>query len=129
MFCAAWIITLMAYQGESSADNDSSEATAGVATVASNQRVAITAKAGTFEPAEVHLVQGVPAVLEFTRLVDGGCMNAVRMPWMEEVVDLPMNEKVEIAVDTSMTGEFSYSCWMNMVFGKVVIDNADEPAC
>jgi len=48
------------------------------------------------------------------------------MPWMEEAVDLPMNEMVEIPVDTSMTGVFSYSCWMNMVSGEVVIDEADE---
>ena len=92
---------------------------------ASTQRVAITAKAGTFEPAEVRLVQGVPAVLEFTRVVDSPCMRAVRMPWMEEAVDLPMNEKVEILVDTSLTGVFSYSCGMDMVFGDVVIDKAD----
>jgi plastocyanin domain-containing protein len=52
-------------------------------------------------------------------------MKAVRMPWMEEAVDLPKNEPVEIAVDTSMTGVFSYACAMGMVFGKVVIDRAD----
>ena len=78
-----------------------------------------------FEPAEVRLVQGVPAVLEFTRVVDSICMQAVRMPWLDEAVNLPLNENVEIAVDTSMTGVFSYHCWMNMVSGDVVIDRAD----
>ncbi len=92
---------------------------------ASTQRVAIIAKAGMFEPTEVRLVQGLPAVLEFARAVDSTCMQAVQMPWMQEPVNLPMNERVEISVDTSMTGVFSYSCWMNMVFGKVVIDKAD----
>jgi plastocyanin domain-containing protein len=51
-------------------------------------------------------------------------MEAVRMPWMDEAVDLPMNETIEISVDTSLTGVFSYACWMDMVFGDVVIDKA-----
>ena len=41
---------------------------------------------------------------------------------MKEAVDLPMHEPVEIAVDTTRAGTFTYSCWMNMVFGRVVID-------
>ena len=36
-----------------------------------------------------------------------------------------MSEKVATTVDTSNTGNFSYACWMDMVFGKVVIDAAD----
>jgi plastocyanin domain-containing protein len=52
-------------------------------------------------------------------------MEAVRMPWMEEAVDLPMNQRVEILVDTSMTGVFTYACGMDMVFGDVIIDEAE----
>jgi hypothetical protein len=37
-------------------------------------------------------------------------------------VVLPLNETIEIPVDTSMTGVFSYACAMGMVFGEVVID-------
>jgi plastocyanin domain-containing protein len=86
------------------------------------QRVAIKADVGKFEPAEVRLKQGVPAILEFTRVADSECVNAVRMPWMSEPVNLPMNQRVEIPVDTSKAGTFTYSCWMNMVHGKVVIE-------
>ena len=85
-------------------------------------RVAIQAVDGAFEPAVVHLKQGVPGVLEFTRVVDSECVNAVRMPWMKEAIDLPLNEKVEIPVDTSKAGTFTYGCWMNMVFGRVTVD-------
>ena len=58
----------------------------------------------------------------FTRVEESDCVNAVRMPWMKKAVDLPLNEPVEIEVDTSKAGTFSYSCWMNMVFGRVIID-------
>jgi plastocyanin domain-containing protein len=125
--CCAWlIISLTGCESVPSVGNASSADSSSVAAVARTQRVAISASAGKFEPAVVHLVRGVPAVLEFTRVVESRCMQAVRMPWMEEAVDLPMNEMVEIPVDTSMTGVFSYSCWMNMVSGEVVIDEADE---
>jgi plastocyanin domain-containing protein len=116
LFCAAWIISLLASAAGPSAT--------GISVAASIQRVAIIAQAGRFEPAEVHLVQGVPAILEFTRIVDSACMKAVRMPWLETAVDLPLNETVEIPVDTSMTGVFSYACAMDMVFGEVMIHGA-----
>jgi plastocyanin domain-containing protein len=85
-------------------------------------RASIKVVAGAYEPAEVHLKKGVPGILEFTRVAESDCVNAVKMPWMKEAVDLPLNQKVEIPVDTSKAGTFTYSCWMNMVFGKVTID-------
>jgi plastocyanin len=75
-----------------------------------------------FEPAEVRLKQGKPGFLVFTRESDRECVNAVRMPWMTEAQDLPKDQPVSIRVDTSQAGTFSYACWMNMVFGRVVID-------
>lgn len=119
------ILVLSACASEPRVANPAFTTTTSAVAGASTQRVAIIAKAGMFEPTEVRLVQGLPAVLEFTRAVDSTCMQAVQMPWMQEPVNLPMNERVEISVDTSMTGVCSYSCWMNMVFGKVVIDKAD----
>jgi plastocyanin domain-containing protein len=118
------VITFATCKVDSSAQASSAETTNASAAV-DPQRVVVKARAGRFEPAEIHLIQGVPAVLEFTRVADSECMKAVRMPWMNEPVTLPLNEKVEIPVDTSMTGVFSYSCWMNMVFGEVVIEEAD----
>jgi plastocyanin len=94
-------------------------ASAGAANVVTVQ---IRATDSGFEPAEVHLEQGKPGVLVFTRTTDRECVNAVRMPWMDEAVDLPKNQPVTFQVDTSKAGTFSYTCWMTMVFGRVVID-------
>lgn len=92
------------------------------------QRVAIRATAEGFEPAEVHVTQGKPAVLEITRTVASSCVDAVTMPWREKAYDLPLNEPVDIVIpDTSKSGTFVYSCWMNMVHGKVVIDPTSPP--
>jgi plastocyanin domain-containing protein len=87
------------------------------------QHVKIKATMAGFEPAEVHLKQGRPAVLEFTRVDETKCVDAVKMPWLERPTDLPLNQTVEIPVpDTSKAGTFTYACWMNMVFGRVVVD-------
>lgn len=122
--CAAWVLTLAACASQPAAGPTAAVTTPSSPAAIPTQRVAILAKAGAFEPAKVRLVQGVPAVLEFTRVAESACMEAVRMPWMDEAVDLPMNETIEISVDTSLTGVFSYACWMDMVFGDVVIDKA-----
>lgn len=87
-------------------------------------RVSIQASKKGFEPAHVNLVQGRPGILEFTRVDDGECVSAVRMPWKAETVDLPTGEKVAIPVDTSKAGTFAYGCWMNMMFGRVTIEPA-----
>jgi len=117
ILCATWLVAFSECQFLRSQDSAGAAAT---------QRISIVVREEAFDPAEVHLTEGVPAVLEFTRVVESGCMNAVKMPWMEEAVDLPLNETVEIPVDPSMNGDFSYSCWMDMVHGNVAIVPADD---
>ena len=71
----------------------------------------------------VRFTQGRPAIMEFTRVDDARCANAVKMPWRPEPYDLPKDTKVEIVIpDTSKAGTFSYACWMNMLHGRVFID-------
>lgn len=92
------------------------------------QRVAIEATAKGFEPAEVHVEQGRPAVLVFTRTVESSCVDAVKMPWREQAYDLPLNQPINVVIpDTSKAGEFSYACWMDMVHGRVIVDAASPP--
>lgn len=91
------------------------------------QRVAIRVTAEGFVPKEVHLQQGRPGFLLFTREVESECLNAVRMPWMAKAAPLPLRETVTIQIpDMSQPGEFSYACWMDMVYGTVVIDSAPD---
>jgi plastocyanin len=121
--CAAWIIIIL---GACKSTSNAGEASSIVSNdIATTQRVLVTVMAGRFDPAEVQLTMGTPAVLEFKRVVEGTCMQKLKMPWMEQAVELPINQKVEVPVDTSMSGVFTYSCGMNMVFGEVTIDKAD----
>jgi hypothetical protein len=87
------------------------------------QNVAIRVTADGFVPKEVHLTQGRPGFLLVTREIESDCLNAVRMPWMQKAVPLPLHETVTIQIpDMSQSGEFTYACWMDMVSARVVID-------
>jgi plastocyanin domain-containing protein len=84
-------------------------------------KVAIRVTREGFVPSEVKVLQGKPVVLEFTRETESECLNAVRMPWLTETVPLPMNKPVAIPFDAAKAGTLTYSCWMNMIFGKITV--------
>lgn len=89
-------------------------------------RVAITVTKQGFEPAVARFPKGRPAFLDFERAEETDCLNAIKMPWSEAVIDLPLHQTVSIQIpDTSRDGDFRYGCWMDMVFGTVVIEAAD----
>lgn len=126
---SALLIALFTTYGCRDADGMASSTSSPATATATQptQRVAVTVTAGGYQPSVVHLKQGQPAIIAFTRVVDSECLQAVRMPWMSEALPLPKGETVEVPVDTAVDGTFSYSCWMSMVFGRVVIDPADAP--
>jgi plastocyanin domain-containing protein len=110
--------------GASSCNQAPGPAPTGTATTEDGvQHVAIRVTDKGFEPKEVRLKQGSRGVLDFTRETDSECLESVLMPWAKEPVKLPKGQKVAVEIpDMSKAGEFNYSCWMNMVFGHVVID-------
>lgn len=124
-WCASLVaITFVGCERQAAGGGRTASATAAPsgASTAAEQSVAITVTGKGYEPTEVHLEAGRPAVLVFTRVTDSECLNAVKMPWMKDAVPLPMNVPVRIPVDTSAAGTFAYSCWMSMIYGRVVID-------
>lgn len=97
-------------------DNQSTEATMSD----DKQRAEVTVNGG-YVPNTVVLKQGVPASLVFDRKDPSGCFNEVVFPDLGIHETLPVNEKFAVEIDTSKTGEYQYSCGMNMFHGKVVI--------
>jgi plastocyanin domain-containing protein len=120
----AWTVALVlaACKGEGEA---SPPIPSTAATVADDgaQHAAIRVTDKGFEPSLVKLKQGGRGVLDFTRETDSDCLNAVSMPWAKDAVDLPKGQTVAVEIpDMTRAGEFTYACWMNMVFGRVVIE-------
>jgi plastocyanin domain-containing protein len=118
-----WPFLLLVACNSSPTPNKSGQPGSAPATAPSGsaQRVAIKVTKEGFDPPEVKLHQGRPAVIEMTRVVESDCLDAVRMPWMAEALPLPLHKTVEIPVDTAKAGTFRYSCWMSMVFGRVTV--------
>lgn len=76
---------------------------------------------GGYAPATVILTQGIPAELTFERTNDAGCLDQVHSQSLNFNEALPLNEPRTVSIDTSQIGEFSFSCGMDMFFGKVVV--------
>lgn len=74
-----------------------------------------------YEPETVTLKKGVPAKLVFHRINESDCLSRVQSKKLAFNQALPLNQDVEISVDTNRSGEFDYACGMNMFHGKVVV--------
>lgn len=85
------------------------------------QTVQVTVDGG-YAPQEVHLKQGQPATITFTRVSSRGCLDEVQSADLAFNRALPLNQPTTVAVATDQAGTFGFSCGMDMVHGKVVID-------
>lgn len=77
--------------------------------------------AGGYNPSIVNLKQGIPAKISFTRTNEQGCLDVVHSKELGFEEDLPVNVTKTVDVPTDKSGEFNFSCGMDMFFGKVVI--------
>lgn len=87
-----------------------------------NKQQATVEVAGGYKPETITLHQGIPAELSFTRTNDQGCLDVVHSKTLNFEEELPLNETKTVTIDTSKTGEFDFSCGMDMFHGKVVIE-------
>lgn len=62
-------------------------------------------------------------MLVFTRTVDSTCVAQLKTP-NGDVVDLPLNKPVNVAVTVPATGEVGFACGMDMIHGTVVAQPA-----
>ena len=77
--------------------------------------------AGGYKPEVVNLKKGVPAKISFTRTNAQGCLDVVHSKDLGFEEELPLDVTKVVDVPTDKTGEFEFSCGMDMFFGKVVI--------
>lgn len=84
------------------------------------QQINVTVNGG-YAPATVELKKGVPASLTFTRTSDQGCLDVVHSDALGFNTDLPLDQPQTVTVPTDKSGEFTFSCGMDMFHGKVVV--------
>lgn len=74
-----------------------------------------------YEPESIVVKQGVKATLTFIRKTEQTCATEIVFPDFDIEKPLPLNEPVVIEITPSKTGEFRFTCGMNMYNGKMVV--------
>lgn len=87
------------------------------------QQVRITVKGG-YSPDVVTVKQGRPVRLDFYRDETASCSEQVVLSDFGIARDLPAYETTTIAFTPNQPGEFTWTCGMNMLRGKLVVEPA-----
>jgi plastocyanin domain-containing protein len=126
-----FVVAVLSYSGSTLA-NPAQQSERG-----QSAKIAVTGKG--FEPSTIKLKPNVPAKLTFVRQTDKTCATAVAIPEYKINRDLPLNEPVVVQFTPKETGEFTFACGMDMLKGKLVVEekgkersmgmHRDMPAC
>lgn len=74
-----------------------------------------------FAPSSIPAKVGETLTLRFNRTTKSECLKAIEFPDLSLKKDLPMNTPVDVVVKAEKEGNISFTCWMKMVGGKVVV--------
>lgn len=74
-----------------------------------------------FQPASITLQRGVSAQVTFLRTTDTTCAKEVVFADYGIRRELPVNKAVVISFTPKKAGEFTFSCGMNMMRGKLIV--------
>ncbi|MGD9564471.1 MAG: cupredoxin domain-containing protein [Pyrinomonadaceae bacterium] len=74
-----------------------------------------------YEPASLRLKRGVPAKVTFLRVSESTCATEVVFAEYGIRRELPLNRAVTVSFTPRKTGEFAFTCGMNMHRGKLIV--------
>ncbi len=84
------------------------------------EEVDITVEGG-YKPEVISIPKGKRIKINFKRLDPSSCLEEVVLSDFKIKKYLPLNEKVSIEITPQKSGEFKFSCGMNMFHGKVIV--------
>lgn len=76
---------------------------------------------GGYQPDVISVSQGKTTKINFFRKDPSSCLEEVVLSDFKIKKYLPMNKKVTIEINPKRTGEFIFSCAMNMNHGKIKV--------
>lgn len=93
------------------------------------QTVKVILGAEGYQPASFNLRKGVAARIEFMRQVEGDCGEEIVIPEYGVKRELPLKKSVVVEFTPDKAGEYVFTCGMNMLRGKIVVqEKEDSPA-
>lgn len=99
------------------------EAVAATETAGGVQQIKITVKGG-YSPDVVTVKQGRPVRLDFFRDETASCSETVVFGDFGIARDLPAHKTTSVEFTPGKPGEFTWTCGMNMLRGKLVVEPA-----
>ena len=85
------------------------------------QRFTVKITERGFEPESLRLRRGVQTRITFLRTTDRTCATEVVIRDFGVRRELPLNQPVEVTLTPNKKGEFSFTCGMNMMHGKLIV--------
>ncbi|KKS89020.1 MAG: hypothetical protein UV64_C0014G0010 [Parcubacteria group bacterium GW2011_GWC1_43_11b] len=76
---------------------------------------------GGYSPEIISISKGKTTKLNFTRRDPTSCLEEVVLGDFKIRRHLPLNQKVTIELKPEKSGEFTYTCGMNMYHGKIIV--------
>lgn len=77
---------------------------------------------GGYSPEVINIPKGKTTKLNFIREEKSSCTEEVILPDFKIKKFLPYKQKVTVEITPTQIGEYTYSCGMNMVHGKIVVN-------
>jgi Cu+-exporting ATPase len=77
---------------------------------------------GGYKPDLIVARRGVPLKMIFDRREDSPCSDEIVLPEFGIRRALPAHAKTELTVTPERTGEFEFTCGMNMLHGKILVE-------
>lgn len=76
---------------------------------------------GGYSPNVISIPKGKTTKINFIRKDPSGCLEEVVLGDFKIRKHLPLNQKVVIELTPQQSGEFGYTCGMNMYHGKIIV--------
>lgn len=74
-----------------------------------------------YSPGSFRLRRGVPASITFLRTTERTCGTEVVIPAYGINRPLPLDQSVSVSFTPRRSGEFVFTCGMNMMHGKIIV--------
>ena len=81
---------------------------------------------GGYTPSTISIPKGKATEIIFLRKDQSSCLEEVILSDFKIRKFLPLNKKVTIEVTPQKTGEFKFSCGMNMFHGKIIVEDTER---
>lgn len=78
---------------------------------------------GGYTPSTISIPKGKTTKISFVRKDSSSCLEEVVLGDFKIRKFLPLNQKVTIEITPQKTGEYPFSCGMNMFHGKIVVSD------